>query len=97
MASKSTYEAQSPRALGRQHRLRLLYPFQSKLCGDVRCLAFFHERDKPCEHASRVSQLKTETSAQGEILLQSIAHGVHRPPPGHGRASDRNASISTRA
>ena len=40
-------------------------------------------------------QLESQAAAQGEIFLHSLPEGGHRPPPGHGNASVRNASRST--
>ena len=34
-----------------------------------------------------IMHLETQASAQREILLQGLTQGVHRTPPGHGRAS----------
>jgi hypothetical protein len=63
--------------------------------GNVASVMPVHEiREIEQLSASRL-EFETEGAAHGQILLNGSSEGVHRAPPGHGRASVRNESRST--
>jgi hypothetical protein len=54
-----------------------------------------HEGDEIKQSFACVLQLEPQTAAQTQIFLNGLSKRAHRTPPGHGKASVRNALMST--
>src|SRR5262245_16709108 len=95
MTRKSAHEAQSLCPMRRLHVCRLLRPGKRERLGDVGRTMLLHEPDEMEQSLAGLFQLKSEITPHAEIVLEGLAQRIHRAPPGHGKASVRNALIST--
>ena len=94
--SEAADEAQAPGPLGRLH-VDGLRPLQRPPHGDVLLLELFQQVDEARQQPAGVLHLEAHAAAQRQVLLQGLAQRAHRAAPGHGSASGRSASRSTRA
>src|SRR5271169_3270435 len=95
MARKSADETQPLRPVRRLNAYRLLSPSKRQRVSDVRRVVALHKRDKIEQPFACFQQLESQTTTKTEILLNGFSKCLHRTPPGHGRASARNAFMST--
>jgi hypothetical protein len=95
MTRESAYEAQSLRPVRGLDVYRLLSPSERQCVGDVGSAVALHERDKIEQSLACIVQLEPQTAAQTQVFLNGLSKCVHRTPPGHGKASVRNALMST--
>jgi hypothetical protein len=95
MARESAYEAQSFRPVGGLDVYRLLSPSERQCLGDAGSAVALHEGDEINQSLACVLQLEPQTAAQTQVFLNGLSKRVHRTPPGHGKASVRNALMST--
>ena len=54
-----------------------------------------HEGDEIKQYLACIVQVEPQTAAQTQVILNGLSKRVHRTPPGHGKASVRNALMST--
>src|ERR1700677_1628036 len=95
MARKSAHETQSLRPVRRLNVYRLLSPSKRQGLGNVRGAVALHKRDKIEQSLACFQQLEPQTAAETQVILNGLSKCVHRTPPGHGKASVRNAFMST--
>ena len=53
------------------------------------------KRDKIEQPFACFQQLESQTASETKVILNGLSKCVHRTPPGHGKASVRNAFMST--
>src|ERR1700751_784465 len=95
MTRKSAYEAQALRPVRGLDVYRLLSPSERQGCSDVGSAVALHEGDEIEQSLACMLQLEPQATAQTQVFLNGLSKRVHRTPPGHGKASVRNALIST--
>jgi hypothetical protein len=77
--------------------LRMPRPCQSGLHGDDLSADVIEVGHEAGKQPGRLGQLVPEHPADTQVLLRPPGQGAHRPAPGHGRATVRNAARSTLA
>lgn len=75
----------------------VLRPLERQRGGDVCGTLLVEKGDEVGKIATRVVRPEAERASKSQILLNCVAEGSHRAPPGHGKASVRNAARSTLA
>jgi len=95
MVRESANETQSFRPLRGLDVYGLLSPSERQCLGDVGSAVALHEGDEIKQSLACILQLEPQTAAQTQVFLNGLSKRIHRTPPGHGKASARNALIST--
>jgi hypothetical protein len=94
---KAAHETQAP---GPMHRLgvdRQLRPGERQRLGNHGRAALLQEPDEVEEPLPRLVELEAEMTSHSEVFVYGLTERGHCAPPGHGRASVRNAGRSTLA
>jgi hypothetical protein len=95
MACKTAHKTQSLRPVRGLDIRWLSGPRESQRLGNVWSTMPLHERDEVLQRPACLVQFESQAASQVEVILNGLPKRIHRTPPGQGKASVRNALMST--